>query len=70
MSFGETFPALGIEVWMAPGTRTVPPPEASDPSLEDAWQRPMSGAALSEDGMTAPTVEGADETAWRRPEGG
>jgi hypothetical protein len=68
MSFGDAFPAPGIEVWMAPGTRPVPPPEATDPSLEDAWQRPMPGAALSEDGVTAPTVDGADQTAWSRPE--
>jgi hypothetical protein len=56
------------DVWMAPGTRPATPP-AADPTLDDAWQRPSNGSALSEDGITAPTIEGADPDMWRRPDG-
>lgn len=59
----------GDEVWMAPGARPASTPGAGSLPLDDAWQRPTSGSALSEDGITAPTVEGADPTMWRRPDG-
>jgi hypothetical protein len=64
----DTVRPLGNDIWMAPGAPRTPPPDDSASSMDDAWHRPSAGAALSEDGATAPMVEGSDPAMWRRPD--